>query len=64
LAEQILQADGALITEFAPGSKPLPAYFRQRNLIISDLSLGILVVEAAVKSGSLITARFAMEQDR
>lgn len=64
LADHILQDGGALITEFAPGGKPLPPCFPQRNRIISGLSLGVLVVESALKSGSLITARFAMEQDR
>ena len=64
LAARILAAGGLIASEYSLGTPVMPANFPRRNRIIAGLSLGTVVIEAAPRSGSLITARYALEQGR
>jgi DNA processing protein len=64
LAQRILEAHGALVSELPPGTPPRRGNFPRRNRLISGVSLAVVVVEASIRSGSLQTARFALDQGR
>lgn len=64
LVRRIIKGGGAVISEFAPGTKPRPGHFPQRNRIIAGLARGTVVIEAGDRSGALSTARHALDQSR
>ncbi len=64
LVDKIVAADGLVISEYPPGTPPLPQHFPRRNRLIAGLAHGTLVIEGDIDSGSLITAKCALEQNR
>jgi len=63
-ARSVLDTGGAIVSEYPPGTPPLQHHFPARNRIISGLCRGVVIVQAPLRSGALITARYALEQDR
>ncbi|GHV77255.1 DNA processing protein DprA [Spirochaetia bacterium] len=64
LARRIVESGGVLLSEYPPGTEPFKSHFPARNRIIAGLARGVVIVEAPERSGALITARFALEQNR
>src|SRR5690554_6991369 len=64
LYHQLIECGGLILSEHPPGTRARAGYFPRRNRIVTGLALGVLVVEAAEKSGSLVSARLAVEQNR
>ena len=64
LYNEILENDGLIISEYSPETKPASNLFLERNRIVSGISIGILVIEAAYRSGTSVTAKFAKEQNK
>lgn len=64
LGTRIIREGGVVLSEYPPGTPTLPHHFLERNRIVSGLTQGVLVVEAPGESGALVTARFALEQNR
>lgn len=64
LAATIIERGGAIVSEYPPGTEPLKHHFLERNRIVAALSLGVIVMQAGERSGSLVTARFAAEYGR
>ncbi len=64
LVDKIVDSDGLVISEYPPGTPPLPQHFPRRNRLIAGLAQGTLVIEGDIDSGSLITAKCALEQNR
>ncbi len=64
LADSVVAGGGAIVSEYPPGTEPLKHHFLERNRIVAGLSLGVVVIQAGERSGSLVTARFAAEYGR
>ena len=64
LLEELLESGGSLVSEYGPGMPPLSENFPRRNRLISGMSRGVLLAEAAPKSGAMITVEYALEQGR
>ena len=64
MAREMVEAGGAVVSEYPVGVRPKPEHFPRRNRVISGLTRGVVVVEATRKSGAMLTVKWALEQDR